>query len=317
MRFTITPPPLAPVAGLLGAALASRQLSHALLLEGSTQAVRLDAARALSRILVCRQANGGESPEDESGGETAMFGGLSLFGDPDPEPSPEEDLPLPCERCSHCVKSAALSHPDVRILEGGTGSRSFHIDAIRQLRQDAYILPNEADRKVYVLHNAQSLTAEAQNALLKLLEEPPPAVCLVLTVPSARMLLPTVLSRATVLRLGESRDEAPDPEREQLLQTIAAAVAAALLHPTAPYALLEATAPLESDKDLLREVLPVLRGALHQALLSECAGAAALSPQVQRCLQLIEGVRQLEAAVARNANQNLLLTRLAALGLRA
>ena len=52
-------------------------------------------------------------------------------------------------------------------------SRSFHIETVREVREDVFILPNEASYKAYLLLNAQSMSPQAQNALLKVLEEPP------------------------------------------------------------------------------------------------------------------------------------------------
>lgn len=283
---------------VLTAKLDADTLPHALLIEGSTQAQRLETATALARALVC---TGAEAPEED---ETSMFGGFSLFGE---EEAPQTDQPepaaRPCGTCTHCRKSEAGFHSDIQVIAGGAGSRSFHIDAIRAMRQDASILPNEAACKVYVLHNAQSMTAEAQNALLKLLEEPPDYVCLILTAPTRKTLLQTVISRVFSVSLGEAAEESLDAEREAAVQKLSRNLALALQRGHG-YALLEATAPLEGDKDLVREVLPATRRQLHALLVSDPAQAGHL-------LQLIEGVRELEGALERNANMNLLLTQLA------
>jgi len=275
-------------------------LPHAMLLEGASQAARREAAVELARALLCAR----EAEDDE----TSMFGEASLFGESEAKPV-HADSNTPCETCAHCVKSVGNVHPDLRIIEGGASARSFHIDVIRSLRQDAFVLPNEANAKVYVLHNAQSMTVEAQNALLKLLEEPPDYVCLILTAPARKMLLQTVISRAAAFSLGESVEEALDPEHEALLQQHAARVSQALLQARNPYAMLEATAPLEGDRDLLRELLPCLRRTLHAMLLKDTG----LAPRV---LALVDGLRELEAALERNANLNLLITRLAGLGVK-
>ena len=281
----------------LQAMLETDTLPHALLLEGASQAVRREAAVALARALLCGQ----QAADDE----TSMFGGASLFGESEAESAVAA---VPCGNCSHCVKSAGGVHPDMQIAEGGAGARSFHIDAIRALRQDAFVLPNEANAKVYVLHNAQSMTAEAQNALLKLLEEPPDYVCLILTEPARKMLLQTVISRVAAFSLGEAAEEALDPEREARLTAQAAEIAGALLREKSPYAVLEATAPLEGDRDFVRELLPCLRRTLHAALVKDTGQAA-------RVLALMDRLRELEAALERNANLNLLITRLAGLAL--
>jgi len=295
------PAALAPVAQRLSAMLEKDSLPHALLLEGASQFSRREAALALARALLCEQEAGCRG---QDAGETEMFGGASLFGGEAPA---ERAIALPCENCPHCVKTHLNVHPDLRLAEGGAGVRSFHIDAIRSLRQDACILPNEAERKVYVLHNAQSMTVEAQNALLKLLEEPPGYVCLILTAPARKMLLQTVISRVAALSLGEAAEEALDAQREALLRDHAARIAQALVGSKSPYALLEATAPLEGDKDLVREILPAIRRALHAMLVKDTGDAA-------RVLSLTDGLRELEFALERNANLNLLVTRLAALG---
>jgi len=296
MPITLPAPALAPVAPMLRAMMDADTLPHALLVEGSTEADRREAAVALARALVCERDSKAKD-QDET-----MFGGMSLFGEPE---QPAGETALPCEACPHCRKTKENIHPDLRIVEGGAGARSFHIDAIRALRQDAGVLPNEAARKVYVLHNAQAMTVEAQNALLKLLEEPPGYVCIIMTASARTKLLPTVLSRVFALSLGEAVAEALDAEREEKVQGLARALATALVGENL-YARLEATAPLEGDKDLVREVLPATRKQLHAMLLKDSASA-------ERLLGFIEGVRGLEGALERNANLNLLVTQVAGL----
>lgn len=113
----------------------------------------------------------------------------------------------PCGRCLACDKVERGIHPDVLVLTGGKGSRSFHVDSIRRLRQEAYLAPNEGRVKVFLLLDAHTMTVQAQNALLKVIEDPPQASLFVLTVRSRRQLLPTILSRVVTFSL-----EAPSPE---------------------------------------------------------------------------------------------------------
>ncbi len=101
----------------------------------------------------------------------------------------------------HRKKALAGNHPDLTIISGAGGGRSFHVEAIRQLRLDAQIRPNEAECRVFVLLDAQNLTAQAQNALLKLTEEPPNNTFFILTCVSREALLPTIRSRAAVITL--------------------------------------------------------------------------------------------------------------------
>ena len=113
----------------------------------------------------------------------------------------------PCMQCSACKKAAAGSHPDIFEESGSGTARSFHVETIRNIRTDVFVVPNEAKRKIYILGNAQSMSEQAQNALLKVLEEPPEYALFILTCDSRSHLLPTVLSRSEVFTLGAVSEE--------------------------------------------------------------------------------------------------------------
>lgn len=104
----------------------------------------------------------------------------------------------PCGVCIHCRKVAAGIHPDVKYL--GTDGESIKVDAVRQLRADAYLRPNEAERKVYVIEQAHSMNPSGQNALLKLLEEGPDYAVFLFLPDNPEQLLPTLRSRCETLR---------------------------------------------------------------------------------------------------------------------
>ena len=101
----------------------------------------------------------------------------------------------PCGRCINCLKALSDSHPDIKIFEPDPKTDNFRIETVRELRSDAYIVANEADRKVYILKDAQNMLVPAQNALLKVLEEPPEGVLFLLTADSLAGVLPTIRSR--------------------------------------------------------------------------------------------------------------------------
>ena len=107
---------------------------------------------------------------------------------------------LPCGRCPHCRKAAGGIHPDLSRL--GADGRDIRVDQVRAMRADAYIRPNEAERKVYLVENAQTMNASAQNALLKLLEEGPAYASFLLVTDQAGALLDTVRSRCVELNLS-------------------------------------------------------------------------------------------------------------------
>lgn len=105
-----------------------------------------------------------------------------------------------CDRCLSCSKVAKEVHPDVHLLtpEGS----SLKIDQIRGLTQEATFRPYEGQRKVFILDQADTMTEQAQNALLKTVEEPPGAAVLVLIAPEVSALLPTLASRCSQIRFG-------------------------------------------------------------------------------------------------------------------
>ncbi len=106
----------------------------------------------------------------------------------------------PCGRCAQCRKVLTDSHPDV-IRVDDPEKKTVYVDLIRRLQADAYIRPNEGRHKVYVIPRAQNMNESAQNALLKLIEEPPSYAVFLLLTDNADKLLPTVRSRCAVLRL--------------------------------------------------------------------------------------------------------------------
>ena len=107
----------------------------------------------------------------------------------------------PCGECAQCKKAIGAIHPDIsEYIPAGTAN-SFHVDTVRNIINDAYVQPNEADYKIYILANAHCMNQNAQNALLKILEEPPKYVVFILTTNSKSALLSTVLSRSVCVSL--------------------------------------------------------------------------------------------------------------------
>lgn len=101
----------------------------------------------------------------------------------------------PCFRCAHCAKSSRRSHPDIIIVDRPADARAIQVEQSRALKEDAFVLPNEAAVKVYIIHHADAMNEQAQNAILKLLEEPPESSRFILVAENPARLLPTVRSR--------------------------------------------------------------------------------------------------------------------------
>jgi len=107
----------------------------------------------------------------------------------------------PCLSCIACRKVLADNHPDF-ITVDDPEKKTVPVDLIRKARADMYVRPNEADKKIYMFPRAQDMGVPGQNALLKILEEPPSYGVFLLLVDNPEKLLPTVRSRCTELQLS-------------------------------------------------------------------------------------------------------------------
>ena len=111
-----------------------------------------------------------------------------------------EESGRPCGQCAPCRKAAGGIHPDVITVAGGDG-KPISVDQVRQLRTDAHIRPNEAQRKIYLLERADRMNQSAQNAMLKLLEEGPAYAVFLLLAENSGGLLETIRSRCESLTM--------------------------------------------------------------------------------------------------------------------
>ena len=104
----------------------------------------------------------------------------------------------PCGSCVHCRKMTSGSHPDFITVED-PDHKNVAVKIVREIRDDMFIRPNEAEHKIYLF--PQELGLEGQNALLKILEEPPAYGVFLLLTDNPDKLLPTVRSRCTELKM--------------------------------------------------------------------------------------------------------------------
>jgi len=108
-------------------------------------------------------------------------------------------------------------HPDVIIIDKPGDKREIVVDQIRELRQDAYVMPNEAMQKAYLVNNADSMNINAQNAFLQLLEDPPAHAVFILSAENPAALLPTVRSRCSMLKAQTVADTKESPDADELV----------------------------------------------------------------------------------------------------
>ncbi|MBI2908344.1 MAG: DNA polymerase III subunit [Chloroflexi bacterium] len=121
-----------------------------------------------------------------------------------------EETP-PCGECRACQRIAAGKHADIQVLGVPTGEPGIGvqgstrvvigIDQIHDLQRSACLKPFEGKRRAFIIDEAERLSADAANCLLKTLEEPPEGVVIVLLTANERLLLPTIISRCQRLEL--------------------------------------------------------------------------------------------------------------------
>ena len=217
----------------------------------------------------------------------------------------------PCGVCSGCRKALANTHPDVITIDDPE-KKSVPVDLVREACSDIYIRPNEGAKKIYIFPRAQDMRVEAQNAMLKSLEEPPPYGVFILITDNPEKLLTTIRSRSVGLQLTALSEDTlrtalqkkfPDADPTSLDAAIARSGGylgqamqmleggADLFPETLAFyeafirrsdmALTELLVPMERYKrDKLIPVLEQWKDLLQQALVSRCGGKA-LFPQAQ------------------------------------
>ena len=124
----------------------------------------------------------------------------------------------PCGICSGCRKAALGIHPD--IIRADAEGDGLKAEAVRALRSDAYIRPNEAPRKVYILEHGELLNQTGQAILLKLIEDGPAYACFLFLSPNPELLLPTIRSRCETLRAEGEETRAASEEGERLAELL-------------------------------------------------------------------------------------------------
>jgi DNA polymerase III subunit delta' len=185
----------AAAVGFLRAAVRSGRSAHAYLLTGPAQVGKHTLAQAVAAGLVCQA----QPTPPEPNASTPLTLDLVLESGspvaPPSEPREPSQAIIPCGRCRACLKAAKGSHPDILVVAPESGKRGIVIEQIRQLEHMAGMRPYEAERKVFILLDVETMTEPAANALLKTLEEPPSETVLVLTASDSAQVLPTIASR--------------------------------------------------------------------------------------------------------------------------
>jgi len=270
-------------------------LPHALILEGPRGCGRRTLALALATALLCPEQRAGDA----------------------------------CGVCAHCIQAIAGTHPDLSELPGSREAPSgLPVEMARAVAEGASTSPLLGVAKAIIIPEAERLRGPSANALLKILEEPPPRTTLILTASSAAGLLGTIRSRAQVYRLQAlSEAEAAEVLRRQGTQMRAriaavpfsaldrvlagldlaavAEVVAALPSRAAEDEAEETRTPAAVQRACLRDWLVAMNGHLRAGLRSPDGRAAG------RALDQLERVHRALADLDRNHPPRLVLEALA------
>lgn len=152
------------ICNMLNSMVKNRRISHAILIEGEEGLGKKTLAKFITKACLCKDEN------------------------------------PPCDSCKTCHLIEVGSHPDFQVVTPD-GSQ-IKVDQVRELRVEAFLSPMAANGRVFVIESAHTMNDAAQNALLKVLEEPPQGVTFILLAKSAKLLLETIRSRCVCFSLS-------------------------------------------------------------------------------------------------------------------
>ncbi len=219
----------------------------------------------------------------------------------------------PCGACENCRKADEEVHPDIITVTKPDDRKSFAKADIKKMVADAYLTPNDSDKKVYIISEVQQMTEESQNLLLKILEEPPSYTAFILTSHTANAVIGTVLSRVTRIRLGKSEDTEFSEKATAVVRALSVAV-----NSPYEYEKIKATAPMDGNKKLAVEVLELFIAVMRDAISLKSGGrillndfsvqseALSQSNNLKKLLDMYDVVCGIYRSVENNPNYTLL-----------
>lgn len=251
---------------------------HALLIDGASEEQRTALAHLAAKMIVCENRNR-----------------------------------TPCGECEHCRKAKENIHPDIITVKKPDDKKNFVKEDVKKMVADAYLTPNEATTKVFIIKELQQMKEESQNLLLKILEEPPVYTAFVLTSETSNAVIGTVLSRVVRVRMGKTVANEYSEKAVDIVKKLIDAV----LSPY-EYNRIEATAPMDGNKTLTAEVLELFISVLRDAIVLKSNGKVLLddffnkskklsdSLTLQKILEMYETVDGLLKSMENNPNYTLL-----------
>ena len=171
---------------------------------------------------------------------------------------------VPCSDCSVCRKVLAHNHPDVKIISPLKDRTTVSVAQAREVRSDAYVKAHEGRTKVYIFDQAQALTPEAQNAMLKVIEEPPSGSLFIFCLPAAGALLETIRSRSNTVSLPAEDEQKSKGVREKLEDAVTLLTDAIIARDETD--MMAALIPLEKDRQKILDAMELAALVLRDAV---------------------------------------------------
>lgn len=231
---------LEEVRSKLESILRAKELPHAFLFTGPKGLGKTSAARILAKAINCRQRweirNEKLDKDVRSGKKNQKISPHNPASSSQPLTSNIE----PCNKCDACISITNGSNVDVIEIDAASNRG---IDEIRDLREKIKYAPANLTRKVYIIDEVHMLTADAFNALLKTLEEPPPHAVFVLCTTEAEKVPGTIASRTFYIQFKK-------PTKEEILHSLARIVKGEKLN---------------VEKEVLAEIFKLSEGSFRDA----------------------------------------------------
>ena len=182
-------------------AVKSNNVSHSYLFVGKAGVGKKLFAKDLAKKVMCLGSN-----------NVSQNNVLNIAND-NVEKVKSESLSLEFDSCESCTKFDANSNPDFSVIE--PDGKSIKIEQIRNLQARIVEKPISSSKKVYIIDDADTMTEESQNCLLKTLEEPPEYAMIILIASNENRMLQTIKSRCVIIRFEDLTKE----EISQILHT--------------------------------------------------------------------------------------------------
>ena len=238
--------------------IAAHRIPHAMLIEGENTNDNLNLAQHIAKAAVCQNNN------------------------------------APCGVCKECHLAEIDAHPDITRVDTLDGKKFLSVAQIRDVRADAFVKAHSGARRVFIIENAHRMNEQAQNALLKVLEEPPKDVVFLLLASSKTMLLDTIISRCVLLSLLAAKND--DNKHISTANTFID-----LLLSGSEYDMLKLLTPLEKSRTEAEDFFNTLSLCITQRLKKSPSHARVLD-------RLFDDTKYYLDLLATNINMTLLLS---------